>query len=162
MDLNEKKRRFIGTYEALSDMYTILCEEDKDFDPGSKIASGLGRIQVEVDYMRTDVEKDFDFRDLKIEGCHLEDDVAASYRNVWFVEDSNEDNSIHIFVPNMAIIENMPSYDSKYIVIVDQLKSCQQYKTFVVDAKTWISDSEELGLAQNLKDMSEYINEILD
>lgn len=161
MDLNEKKRRFIDTYETLSDMYTILCEEDKDFDPGSKIASGLGRIQVEVDYMRTDVEKDFDFRNLKIEGYHLEDDVAVSYRNVWLVDDNNEDNSVHIFVPNMVAIENVSSYDSKYIVIVDQLQSCQQYKTFVVDAKTWISDSEELGLERNLKDMSDYVSSII-
>lgn len=162
MTLNEKKKKFIQTYKVLADMYTALCDEDEDFDAGSKIAAGLGRIASEVVYMRTDVEKDFSFEDLKFEGYHLEDDIDKNYRDVWFISNDNEDNSFHIYVPESVNITTVSAEDTKYIVIVEQLIGCQHHKTFVIDAKTWISDDEDLGIERNLQDMQDYISQLID
>lgn len=158
MTLNEKKKKFIQTYELLVGMYTTLCDEDKDFDAGSKVAAGLGRIASEVVCMRTDIEKDFSFEDLHFEGYHLENDVNKSYRDVWFVKDDNEDNSFHIYVPDFTVINAVSEEDSKYIVIVEQLVDCQQDKTFVIDAKSWIRDDEGLGVEKNLQRMQNCIS----
>lgn len=107
--------------------------------------------------MKDEVEKEFDFRDLKFKDYHLENDVYTIDRNVWFVSDDTEDNSIHIYQPEYVNIDMINSTEYKYIMIVEILVSCQHYKTMIIDAKNWITDSEEVGVEQNLKDFADYI-----
>lgn len=153
----EKKKEFIKLFDLLSNLYTNIYDEDSEFDVSSRIVTGLGRIQMEVEDMKDEVEKEFDFRDLKFEGYHLEDDIDKSDRNVWFVSDDTEDNSIHIYQPEYVNIDMINSNQYKYVMVVEILVGCQHYKTMVIDARNWIADLEEVGVEQNLKDFADYI-----
>lgn len=104
--------------------------------------------------MKNEVEKDFDFRNLKFKGYHLEDDVATSERNVWFVRDNNEDDSIHVYQPELVSIENI---NPSYIVVIEVLRDCEHYKTMILDAKTWIANLENLSVEQNMQNFSKYV-----
>lgn len=153
----EKKKTFVKLFEKLSKLYTEIYDEDSEFDTGCKIVAGLGRIQTEVEDMKNEIEKEFDFRNLKFENYHLENDTYKSERDVWFVKDDDEDDSIHIYQPEFVNIEEVRSDNYRYIIIVEILKDCQHYKTMVLNAKTWISDTEDLGIEQNMEDFSDYI-----
>lgn len=102
-------------------------------------------------------ENEFDFRKLPFTDYKLVNDVSSNSRDAWFEKINNEDDSIHIYVPEFVNIDDVSSDDYKYITVVEILKGCEHYKTMVLNAKTWIADSEKLGIEQNLKDMAEYI-----
>lgn len=101
------------------------------------------------------MEKEFDFRDLKFKDYHLENDIDTSNRNVWFVNNDAEDNSIHIYQPEYVNINNSNQY--KHVMVIEILVDCQHYKTIVINARNWIDDLEEVGVDQNLKDFANYI-----
>lgn len=153
----EKKKEFIKLFDVLSNLYTVIYDKDSEFDTKGRIAAGLGRIQTEVEDMKDEVEKEFDFRDLKFDLYHLEDDINQSSRDVWFISDSNEDNSIHIYQPEYVNIDIINSNQYKYVMVVEVLRDCQHYKTMIIDARNWIDDLENIGVEQNLKDFVDYI-----
>lgn len=153
----EKKKTFIKLFEKLSKLYTNIYDEDSEFDTGCRIVAGLGRIQMGIENMKDEVEKEFDFKNLKFENYHLENDIYTNERNAWFVENDDEDNSIHIYQPEFVNLEEVSSDNYKYIIVVEILKDCQHYKTMILNAKTWITDTENLGVEQNMKDLSDYI-----
>lgn len=147
----EMLRATIKESEKLLDQ---IKKEDSNFDPGYKLEAGLSRVS---EFLQNYENKEFDFRNLHFEGYKLADDTATSAKDVWFEKEDNDDDNIHIYVPEFVSIDNVSSEDYKYIVVVEVLVGCQHYKTLILDAKTWIADTENLGIEQNYKDMSSYI-----
>lgn len=156
-DISKKVNDLLSMMKGAGNILEDIRKTDPNFDAGYKIDAGISRASAALEEYAKEQNKEFDFEDLKFANYKLVDDIDTSARNAWFGKEGNEEGSIHIYTPEFVNIDLLPSDDYKYIVIVEIFKDCEHYKTLVIDAKTWITDSENLGIERNLKDIAEYI-----
>lgn len=155
-DVSKKVDDLLNTIHSAESILEDIRKNDPDFDAGYKIDAGISRASAALEQY-VEENKKFDFRDLKFEGYKRVDDVTSSSTDVWFEREDNEDDSIHIYKPELIAIGPLGVDYYRYLVIVEILKGCEHYQTMVLDAKIWIEDLDNLGKEQNLKDMAEYI-----
>lgn len=163
-----KKYELISELSKLIHSSEKLMEEirkiDPNFDAGYKIDAGIARASEALENCET---LDFDFRQLQFRryGYKLVDDVKSSNKDAWFEKADNEDDSIHVYVPEFVRIDPLSADDEKYIVVVEILKGCEHYKTLVIQANVWMKDKDSYYIdlppeeckEKEYQDMADYI-----
>lgn len=145
------KKALNETIEKASQILDIIKNKDPNFDADYKIESGLSRVSSAIP------SDDIDFRNLTIKDFKLDNEILNTKNSATYISISNEDNFIHIYKPEVVVLDKYSEDSKNDIIITLYYEGCQLKKTSVIDASTWLNDTEDLGVKQNISDMSDYI-----